>query len=195
MRIPPAVYYYRPPSPPSPSGGYYAPPSPPAPTRPMPQLVRDPLSGVYRLPSDTLYRELFEPPRSMSCMLVTIPPPIAKMQSGELWLRGPGGWQMQRVATESGKCPKKTLEFSAPVKPRRRKANPPRVGPQTILDTNRRMANAALDEFVRKYRAVNGCQKSAHRWRSHMVTHRRSRGHLPGCDTQGLKPATPKQSK
>jgi hypothetical protein len=81
-----------------PSGVDYLPPNPPPPVPPR---------------SDTLYTQIFEPtpptpsapptPGSMSCMVVTVapverrPPRIAEMQGGELWTRGPGGWQMERI--------------------------------------------------------------------------------------------------
>ena len=57
--------------------------------QPVPQLVRG-ASGVYDLPSA-------EPPRSMVITVARRPPPIAKMQGGELWSRAPGGWQMGHV--------------------------------------------------------------------------------------------------
>jgi hypothetical protein len=87
MRLPSAVDYYPPASPPSSPGSGCPPPTPPTP--PVPQLVRG-ASGVYHLPSA-------EPPRSMVITVTRRPPPIAKMQGGELWTHGSGGWQMERV--------------------------------------------------------------------------------------------------
>jgi hypothetical protein len=80
------IYYMSPPTPPATAaGGPYPPPPPPA---PVPQLVRSP-SGVYRAPSETLYRQLFEPPAR--------PPRIADMRPGELWICGRDGWEMEQT--------------------------------------------------------------------------------------------------